>query len=192
MGKGPVWIGGTAREDTGQHRQDVDLRPYRAHASRAPTFVSMLLAVAPLLPIQFVLRRVVEQTARSHPELFARLGEQSVKRFLIDPIDIPMILLLVPDARKPRLVPYRRTRIPPHDARISATLRTLLLVIDGTLDSDGLFFHRHLHVSGDVDAAVALRNALDDYNGSIVDDALRTLGPLHCPASAMLSRWRTP
>jgi len=137
-----------------------------------------------------VLQRIAKKAAQSQPQLFARLGEHAAKRFLIDPVDLPLTLMLTPHPHRPGLAAHRRAAIPPHDVRIAATFGTLLRLLDGTLDSDAVFFQRNLHISGEMDAAVSLRNALDDYRGSIVDDALRALGLFCRPASLLLRPWR--
>jgi predicted lipid carrier protein YhbT len=140
--------------------------------------------------MQVMLRRIAERTARSQPEVFARLGEHTAKRFLIDPSDLPLVLLLAPDPLHPRFTAHRRTALPPHEARISATFGTLLKLLDGTLDADAVFFNRELLVTGELEAALSLRNALDDYRGDLVDDALRALGVLHRPAALLLRATR--
>ena len=51
-------------------------------------------------------------------------------------------------------------------------------LIDGSLDGDALFFSRKLRVTGDTEAVVALRNALDDVDGGVVESITRAFGPL--------------
>jgi len=121
--------------------------------------------------------------ARTHPLLFSRLGPHTGKHFLIDPIDLPFVLVLRPDAAHPSLRVFRRTANPPHDAVIASTFINLLDMIDGRLDGDALFFSRELRVAGDTEAVVALRNALDDFEGSALDGVIAALGPLSKPAA---------
>ena len=128
--------------------------------------------------------------AQARPELFARLGPHAGKRFLIDPIDLPFVLVLTPLADRPRLVAYRRHERPAHDAGIAGTFFNLLDMIDGTLDGDALFFSRDLQVSGDTEAVVALRNALDDFEGSALDSVVSSFGLLSGPAALVLSVMR--
>ena len=116
---------------------------------------------------------------KNRPELFARLGVHARKRFLIDPTDLPFVLVLSPDNNRPQLRAYRRYEKPAHDAAIAGKFFILLDMIDGTLDGDALFFTRDLRVSGDTEAVVALRNALDDFEGSALDSVVgivRTAG----------------
>jgi O2-independent ubiquinone biosynthesis accessory factor UbiT len=128
--------------------------------------------------------------ARTRPELFARLGPHVNKRFLVDPIDLPFVLVLVPNSARPHLTAYRRSEKPPHDACIAGTFLDLLDMIDGSQDGDALFFSRDLRVSGDTEAVVALRNALDDFEGNVVDSFAGAFGPLSAPATLAISGLR--
>jgi predicted lipid carrier protein YhbT len=148
------------------------------------------LALVPLVLVQPILDRIAVHVATSHPDLFARLETHTGKRFLIDPLDLPFVLLLRPDVRKPYLRAHRRHEHVQHDARIAGAFFNLLDMIEGTLDGDSLFFTRDLRVSGDTEAVVALRNALDDFDGDIVDMMLTALGPMHGPAALTLSALR--
>ncbi len=151
---------------------------------------ALLIGAVPLALIQPILNRIAINVARSRPELFARLGSQSGKRFLIDPTDLPFVLVLVPDQQKPSLTAYRRWQKPAHDAAIAGTFFRLLDLIDGELDGDALFFTRDLQVQGDTEAVVTLRNALDDMEGSAMDSVLGSFGPLSRPANLVLSALR--
>lgn len=147
----------------------------------------LLLAPVPLVLLQPIFDRIATHVARSRPELFARLGPHTHKRFLIDPLDLPFVLVLVPDAAAPYLKAHRREEHPRHDAAIAGTFLNLLEMIDGTLDGDALFFNRDLRVSGDTEAVVALRNALDDFDGSVAGNICEAFGPLSKPAELALS-----
>ena len=150
----------------------------------------LLLASVPLALIQPILDRIAINVARSRPELFARLGFQSGKRFLIDPTDLPFVLVLIPDPQKPCLKAHRRAEKPAHDAAIAGTFFSLLDMIDGELDGDALFFTRDLQVSGDTEAVVTLRNAIDDIEGGVLGSVLASFGPLSRPANFVLSALR--
>ena len=77
------------------------------------------------------------------------------------------MLLLCPDPAHPQLQAVHRTQTPPHDACITGKLADLLCLIDGSGDGDALFFSRDLGVTGNIEAVVCLRNALDDVEKSI-------------------------
>ena len=149
-----------------------------------------LLAFVPLALLQPLLGHIATHVAKSHPSLFARLGSHTSKRFLIDPTDLPFVLVLIPDAAKPYLKAYRRYESPPHNAGIAGTFFDLLDMIAGSLDGDALFFSRDLRITGDTEAIVALRNALDDVDGDIAETILNAFGPLSGPATLALSAFR--
>lgn len=150
-----------------------------------------LLAPLPLPLLQPILSRVIFKVAQNRPELFGRLGVQQKKTYLIDPTNMPFVFILMPDSNQPRLRACRRGRsVPSHDSRIAGTFLTLLNMIDGSLDGDALFFSRDLIVEGDTEAVVVLRNALDDLDGSIVDDLANQFGPLGRAAVSALRQIR--
>ena len=150
----------------------------------------LLLAFMPLAVIQPILGHIALHVAKNRPELYARLGEHARKRFLIDPIDLPFVLILSPKVSHPNLRAYRRYENPAHDAGIAGMFFNLLDMIDGSLDGDALFFSRDLQVTGDTEAVVALRNALDDFDGSALDSVFNSFGPLAKPAALAVSGMR--
>jgi predicted lipid carrier protein YhbT len=168
-----------ARDETGQPGRATGNWSLRDTLRDLPRH---LLAPLPLAPLQPVLRRVVQHVAVSHPELFSRLGPHAGKRFLIDPVNLPFVLVLQPDAAQPRLTARRRHPAPLHDAAIAGSFGVLFAMIDGRLDGDALFFSRDLMVTGDTEAVVALRNALDDLDENVVDSLAAAFGPLSAPA----------
>lgn len=159
-----------------------------------PTFLQeaprWLLAPVPLAALQPVLNHIAGHVARSRPELFARLGPHTGKRFLIDPIDLPFVLVLIPDAEHPYLKAHRRYEKPEHEAAIAGTFFKLFDMVSGSLDGDALFFNRDLQITGDVEAVVALRNALDDFEGNVIETILNGFGPFSKPAALGLAGLR--
>lgn len=162
--------------------------PLKDFVQHAP---SVLLRPVPLLLLQPIFSRIALHVAQTRPELFARLGTHAGKRFLIDPVDLPFVLVLTPRAELPQLTLHRRHAQPPFDACIAGTLPNLLEMLDGSIDGDALFFSRALRVTGDTEAVVALRNALDDFEGSALESVISSFGPLSRPATLALSMWRT-
>jgi O2-independent ubiquinone biosynthesis accessory factor UbiT len=173
---------------TASARSDPTASPLKILLQHAP---GLLLAPVPLAVLQPILTRIASHVAQSRPELFNRLGTHAGKRFLIDPLDLPFVLVLTPEPERPRLTAHRRAEHPVHDACIAGTFLNLLDMIDGALDGDALFFSRDLRVSGDTEAVVALRNALDDFEGSALDSAIGSFGPLSAPAALAMSVVRT-
>lgn len=167
------------------------------HAVAAfPSFLrelpGLLLSAVPLAALQPIFGHIASHVAKTHPELFARLGQHTGKSILIDPVDLPFVLVLQPDAARPHLRAYRRSERPHRDAIIAGTFLNLLGMIDGTRDGDALFFSRDLRVSGDTEAVVALRNALDDFEDSALDNVIAAFGPLSKPVAFALAALRAP
>ncbi len=132
----------------------------------------------PLFAIQPVLRRIINRIAIENPDMFGRLGPHFNALFVIDPVNLPFALLLRPDPDDLLLVACRRNNIPEHDAKISGRFLDLLMLVDGDLDGDALFFARDLAITGNTEAVVCLRNALDDIDDSIAENVADMFGPL--------------
>lgn len=130
----------------------------------------------PLLPLQPVLYRIVRRVARLHPELFERLGPHQRTDFVIDLTDLPLALHLRPYPPALVMRAVRKDRLPKHQARIAGDTLTLLRLLDAEVDGDAIFFSRDLVISGDTEAVVTLRNALDDVEGSIAEDVASIFG----------------
>lgn len=169
------------------------IRPSPRPASRSffQEIPRWLLAPVPLALLQPLLDHMAGHVARVRPELFARLGPHTTKRFLINPVDLPFVLLLIPDAGHPHLKAYRRYEKPAHEAEIAGTFFKLLDMVSGSLDGDALFFSRDLRIAGDVEAVVALRNALDDFEGNVIETILSGFGPFSKPATIGLAGLRS-
>lgn len=133
------------------------------------------LICATLRPI---LDRVVRRIARHHPDMFARIAPYQRANFLIIPTELPFALHLRPDPDAPLLRAVPRDRLPDHDARIEGRFLLLLELVDGESDGDAAFFSRDLTISGNTEAVVSLRNALDDVDGSIAQETADLFGPL--------------
>ena len=154
------------------------------HTSRPGQGAVSRLASALVQPL---LSRVVRRVADRHPSLFARLGEHRATDYLIDPVELPFALHLRPD---PQALVFRavpRDAAPPAGAVIRGRFLLLLELIDAEEDGDAAFFSRDLEVSGDIEAVVRLRNALDDIDGSIAEETAGMFGP---PGRAILARLR--
>lgn len=137
--------------------------------------------------VQPLLSRVVRRIADRHPSLFARLGPHQSTDFLIDPVELPFALHLRPD---PQALVFRavpRDAAPLAGATIRGRFMLLLELVDSEEDGDAAFFSRELEVSGDTEAVVRLRNALDDVDGSIAEETADMFG---AAGRAILARLR--
>lgn len=147
-----------------------------------PAFVSRAASLLPLFPLQHAAAYVLAQTVQRHEPLLERLSDQSAKVVAIAPSDLPVAFLVTLDSVAPRVAVARSLAAETYDSRISGTLMSLLDMVEGRLDGDALFFSRDLSVEGDVEAVVALRNAIDGEGLDVLKDALAPLGPLAQPA----------
>lgn len=136
----------------------------RARLRNAPKYA---LRPLPLWVVNPVLQAIIRHVAAAQPQLFQRLGEHSRKNFLIEPQNLPFVLLLRPDPERLFLRAYRDRSGLGYQIRISGSFLQLLRLLDSQLDSDAAFFARDIVVEGDTEAVVCLRNALDDVDGSV-------------------------
>lgn len=141
----------------------------------------------PHLLMRPILSRVVRRIATNHPGMFNRLGRFTTADFIIDPIDMPFALHLRPDPAAPILRTVSKSRLPDHVAHISGKFLDLLELMDADLDGDALFFSRGLDVTGNTEAVVCLRNALDDIDGSVAEEVAMMFG---APGRAALTALR--
>lgn len=147
----------------------------------------LFLRAVPLFVVQAAFDRIVANIHRDRPRLFARMGQAAKKTILIDPTDMHFVVRLSPDMDKPNMRAYRRSEVPDCDAQIKGSFEELFKMLDTQLDGDALFFSRTLKVTGDLEVVVALRNALDDIDGSIASDVAALFGP---PGEIFLSFMR--
>lgn len=130
----------------------------------------------PLFLLQPLLAHVLRRVVATYPELPQRLGPHRTARFLIDPTNLPFVLLLKPDPEDLVFRACPRGDPPSHDARIAAGFLSLLRLVDCREDGDAMFFARDLDISGNTEAVVSLRNAVDDVEGSVAATAADALG----------------
>ncbi|HKL06676.1 MAG TPA: SCP2 sterol-binding domain-containing protein [Roseovarius sp.] len=139
------------------------------------------------LAVQPILTRIVRRIAARHPSLFDRLGPHHATDFLIDPQELPFALHLRPDPQALLLRAVPRDAAPDAGAVIRGRFLLLLELIDAEQDGDAAFFSRDLEVSGETEAVVRLRNALDDMDGSLAEETAAMFGPT---GRAILTRLR--
>ena len=123
--------------------------------------------------------------ADKHPRLFRRLGAFDQARFALDPTDLPFTILLEPRGGKPRLTLTRQPT--PVDCTIAGPLAALLGLVHGAFDGDALFFSRDLVISGDTDAALALRNAVDDAELDLSGEMAALSGRFGTPLARIIA-----
>ncbi len=154
-----------------------------AKASRMPTLSPLLakpVEIIPLWLVERVANMIFAGVLKAHPDLFDRLGDYRQTRYCFSPSDLPLHFRVVPVARA---LSVFRGEPPLADARIEGPLALLLGLLEGRCDADALFFSRDLSVTGDMEAMLALRNALDDS----AIDLPRELGALAGPLSPLVT-----
>lgn len=134
------------------------------------------IPAACLLPVQPLLKRIMKKIILDHPAIFDRLGPYKQCIYVIDASQLPFLLHLRPDPSNPRLRALSRGPAHPCDARITGSCAQLARMADGRGDGDALFFSRDIHIIGNLDAVVCLRNAIDDLDGSIMGSVWAMLG----------------
>lgn len=142
-----------------------------------PPLFAKPVEIAPLWLMERVARTIFAGVMKAHPDLFERLGDYRSCRYCFSPADLPLHFVVVPATGT--LTVFRRGGEPPAaDARIEGPLVLLLGLLEGRCDADALFFSRDLAVTGDMEAMLALRNALDDSGFDLPRDLGRAAGPL--------------
>lgn len=154
-----------------------------------PRFVRLLLRPMPVAAIQLVAQASLNRVVVRHPQLFDRLSEYENRRFAIVATDIELCFIIVPRSR--RVSVQRRSLVPAADVRIAGSLLTLLSLAEGKLDGDAEFFARGLSIEGDMEAALALRNAMEDCQLDLPADLGSAAGPLSRPVERGLSGVRS-
>ncbi len=133
------------------------------------------LSVAVLQP---VLDAFLSRLFRCHPDLFERLSCLGAPVYLIDPVDLPVAVVLTTDAENPGLRAVKSLDGVEVAAVIRGPLLALVSLLQGKIDGDALFFSRDLVIEGDTEAVVALRNAVDGSEIDMLEDITEQFGPL--------------
>lgn len=142
-----------------------------------PHTLAAPLNLVPLAAIERAVTLLFQRMMKEHPGLFDRLGEHKEKRFAFLPVDVPLCFVVEP--ARPGIRVMRRSGSPAGvDASVEGPLFTLLALLEGRCDADALFFSRDLSVTGDMEAMLAMRNALDDCDIDLPRDLSTLAGPL--------------
>ncbi|MCF1494471.1 SCP2 domain-containing protein [Agrobacterium vitis] len=142
---------------------------------RIPPAMAAPLNFLPLFVIQRAVNLVFAQVMSRHPALLDRLGEHAAKRYGFSPADLPLSFVVEPS--RPAIIVTRAMLPAETDAAIEGPLYLLLALLEGKYDADALFFSRDLSVTGDMEAMLALRNALDDCDIDLPLDLGAMAGP---------------
>lgn len=143
---------------------------------RFPRLPAFALKGVPLTPLSLALSAFARRMAARNPSMLKRMGEHAEARFVLDPTDLPVAMVLELTGGRPRLQLSRGAL--EGDARIAGPLAALLGMVHGAYDGDALFFSRDLVIEGDTAAVLALRNAVDDAELDLAAEAAALSGPL--------------
>ena len=150
-----------------------------------PPVLARVLRMIPLAPLSLSLTAYSRKIAINHPGVFRRLGEFSYTRFILDPVDLPVVICLDPNGGLPRVTVTRGTS--EGAARISGRLAALIGLVHGAFDGDALFFTRDLVAEGDMGAALALRKAIDDAELDLSQEIASISGPFAGPLQQLIA-----
>ena len=139
------------------------------------------LTELPLAALQRALGAALALVARNHPRLFERLEGYWDARFVIDPVDLPVVFLLCPDPARPRLTAAWSRNGFNATATVSGRMLRLIDLLEGELDGDALFFSRDIEIEGDTGAILALRNAIESEEIVLFRELAAALGPFGAP-----------
>lgn len=153
-----------------------------------PARLSRLIAPLPPALIEPAANLLLRRLLAAHPGLFERLGDYGNRQFSFAPTDLDLAFVLRPANGKIRI--FRKSAPFAADASIEGPLFLLLALLEGRLDADALFFSRDLAVTGDMEAMLAMRNALDDAGLDLTRDLATLAGPLASPASRLMAAIR--
>lgn len=139
--------------------------------------ISLAIRLIPLPVLGLALSHCVIAIRRRHPEILERMGPHATANILIDPIDMPLTILLQPSRTHPASV-MRLSKRCKWDARVSGPIGALFAMVQGSLDGDALFFSRKIKIEGNADAILALRNAIDATEIDLLTEISAHFGPL--------------
>ena len=151
--------------------------------------LALLRGAATVLPRAVLLRiaaAVVRGLKRSHPKLLANLARLEPAVVYIAPTDLPYRFALAVGREPVTLTIVDRGPVAA-DAQVTASVATLVDLLEGRIDGDALFFRRDLVISGDTSAIVGLRNVLDREELNVAAELGALCGPFR-PAARTLAR----
>jgi predicted lipid carrier protein YhbT len=154
-----------------------------------PPILSTLAVPLPLPFVQRIAQASLVQVIGRHPDLFDRLGSFAERPITICPTDAPFEFTLML-ARRAVRTSRRGARRNAYATRISGPLVMLLALAEGRLDGDAEFFGRKITIEGDMETALALRNAAESSSLDLVRDLTPDWGWAQRPGQLLLGALR--
>lgn len=143
---------------------------------RTAPYVAKAINVFPLAPPNTLLALLVKRMARCHEDILERLKPIAGTTFAVNITDLDLTVLLRPE--RDTITAQFARKVPAPDVTVAGTLPVLIAMLDGELDGDALFFTRDLSISGNTEALLTLRNALDGGDFNLRQEIIALSGPL--------------
>jgi len=137
--------------------------------------------VTPLPLLSAIAAAVVRGLSKSHPKLLKNLASLEPAVVHVVATDLPY-RFAIELGREPTTLRVVDRTATGADAEISASVATLIDLLEGRIDSDTLFFRRDLRISGNTAVVVGLRNVLDREELSVASELEALCGRLAKPA----------
>jgi O2-independent ubiquinone biosynthesis accessory factor UbiT len=153
-------------------------KPLSDPTSRVPGILGRALRPLPLLPLEIALQSLVSAIVDRHPQLLERLQLFHGRSIGIDPLDVPLAFVLEPLPSVICVRVVRKLQREQSDVHIRGPLLALIGMVDGEYDADALFFSRDITIEGDIETALALRNAIDDAEINLAGEVAASLAAL--------------
>jgi predicted lipid carrier protein YhbT len=155
---------------------------------KIPRVLTVAARPLPIAAVQRLADAAYANVMGAHPVLFDRLGEHASKTFAFAPTDLPFVFAVTPAAATVAVSPVSASRAA--DVTVAGPFFLLLALLEGSADGDALFFSRDIEIGGDMEAIVALRNALDDNSIDLPRDLSRIAGPFAAMVEGIMGRLR--
>lgn len=125
-----------------------------------PPAIPRILGFAPVALAERIGQLAFARMIGRHRRLLDRLGDHAGSVFAFAPSDIPFEFAVIP--REGTVKAARPGRQLDFDVKLSGPVVLLLALAEGRVDGDAEFFGRQIAVEGDMEAMLALRNALEN------------------------------
>ncbi|MDC7684435.1 SCP2 sterol-binding domain-containing protein [Asticcacaulis sp. BYS171W] len=121
----------------------------------------ILLSQVPRSLLERLASELETLLALRHPGLSDRLGEAEGRSYRFVLKDFPIDALAKVEKSRLRIGLLDKSAVAGEDVRVSGRLAALFELLQGERDGDALFFTRDIETSGNTEALLVLRNALE-------------------------------
>lgn len=146
-----------------------------------------LVPTLPLTPLTLLVQAFADRIIAGHPEAFARLRSKSGTSYRIAATDIGIAFLITLGRAGIAVKAMPTSQPATAHVSVEAPIRELIALLEGESDGDALFFARGIQVTGDTEALLMLRNAVDSADIDFHAELLALFGPAE-PAARYVAR----